>query len=188
MERDSRHQCLIYEGSPSQQLPSLAAIIQRKLNEGHRCLYLNSPPMVSGLRSRLAAIGIDVVGDVAKARLVLSSESAMVDGGFDVEMMLNKLEDALDQALSDGYEGLWATGDMTWEFGSEKNLAKLMEYEYRLEELMHQRPELSGICQYHQDTLPRETTQQALLTHGTLFINETLTRINPSYVPSGLSN
>ncbi len=36
--------------------------------------------------------------------------------------MLHKLEDALDQALSDGYKGLWATGDMTWEFGSEKNL------------------------------------------------------------------
>jgi hypothetical protein len=123
MERESRHQCLIYEGSPSQQLPSLAAMIQRKLNEGHRCLYLNSRPMVSGIRSCLAAIGIDVANDVAKARLVLSSESAIVDGGFDVDMMLDKLEDALDQSLSDGYAGLWATGDMTWEFGPETNFA-----------------------------------------------------------------
>jgi hypothetical protein len=188
MERQSRHECLIYEGSPSQQLPALAAMIQRKLNEGDRCLYLNSRPMVSGLRSCLAAIGTDVVSDVAKARLVLSSEDAVTaDGVFDADLMLAKLEDALDQALSDGYEGLWATGDMTWEFGSEKNFAKLMEYEYGLEELMQKRPELSGVCQYHQDTLPREVTRQALLTHRMLFINDTLSRVNPSYVPSGLS-
>ncbi len=40
------------------------------------------------------------------------------DGSFDVPMMLANLEEALDQALRDGYKGLWATGDMTWEFGS----------------------------------------------------------------------
>jgi MEDS: MEthanogen/methylotroph, DcmR Sensory domain len=102
--------------------------------------------------------------------------------------MLDMLEDALDQALGDGHEGLFATGDMTWEFGSEKNFSKLMDYEYRLEELMHKRPELCGICQYHQDTLPHEVTRQALLTHPMLFINETLSRVNPSYAPSGLLN
>jgi hypothetical protein len=184
---ESRHQCLVYEGSPSQQLPALAATIKRKLTEGHRCLYLNSRPMVAGLRSSLAAIGIDVESDVAKARLLLSSESiASADGDFNVEIMLDMLEGALDQALSDGYEGLWATGDMTWEFGCEKNFAKLMEYEYRLEELMQKRPELSGVCQYHQDTLPRDVTRQALLTHRMIFINETLSRVNPHYVPSGM--
>jgi hypothetical protein len=188
MERESRHQCLIYAGSPSQQLPTLAATIQRKLDEGQRCMYLNSPPMVSGVRSCLAAIGVDVANNVSKERLVLSSDSAIVDDVFDVDVMLGKLEDALDQALSDGYEGLWATGDMTWEFGSEKNFAKLMDYEYRLEELMLRRPELSGVCQYHQDTLPPDVALKAVLTHRTLFINETLSRINPDYVPSGSAN
>lgn len=188
-EREPRHQCLIYEGPPSQQLPSLAALIKRKLHEGHRCLYLNSRPMVAGIRSCLASVGIDVVSDLAKDRLVLSSESvASANGGFDIDMMLHKLEDALDQALDDGYKGLWATGDMTWEFGAEKNFAKLMEYEYRLEELFSKRQELCGICQYHQDTLPREVPRKALLTHRMIFINETLSRLNPHYVPSEMSN
>jgi hypothetical protein len=186
-EPHSRHQCLIYQGPPSLQLPALSAMIKRKLDEGYRCMYLNSRPMVSGLRSCLAAIGVDVASDVAKVRLILSSESDLADGGFDADAMLRKLEDALDQALVDGYEGLWASGDMTWEFGSEKDFPKLMDYEYRLEELMQRRPELSGICQYHQDTLPPQTTQMALRTHPMLFINEALSRVNPDYVPSGLS-
>ena len=81
MEQESRHQCLIYEGSPSQQLPTLAAMVQRMLNEGYRCLYLNSRPMVAGMRSYLAAAGIDVEQEIAKASLVLSSEpSVSADG------------------------------------------------------------------------------------------------------------
>jgi hypothetical protein len=189
MEDKFRHQCLIYNGSPSQQLPALAAAIQQKLDEGLRCLYLNSRPMVTGLRSCLAARGVDVGYEVAKARLILSSEPMIsADGDFEVGLMLEKLEGALDQALNDGYQGLFATGDMTWEFGSEKNFAKLMESEYRLEELFSRRQELYGICQYHQDTLPREVTRRGLLTHRMIFINETLARINPHYVPFEQSN
>ena len=102
--------------------------------------------------------------------------------------MLHKLEDALDQALNDGYKGLWATGDMTWEFGPRQDFGKLLEYELRLEELFHKRPELCGICQYHRDTLPRETVRQGLQAHRMIFINETLSRINAHYLPPGQSS
>lgn len=186
MELD-RHQCLVYGGPPSQQLPMLASMIKRKLGESYRCMYLNSRPMVASMRSCLAALGLDVVSELAKVRLVLSSDPAVsADGNFDIDSMLHKLEDAVEQALYDGYKGLWVTGDMTWEFGSEKNFAKLMEYEWRLEKMFQKLPGLQGICQYHHDTLPREVTRQGLLTHRTIFINETLSRINPHYVTSDI--
>jgi hypothetical protein len=185
MEHECRHQCLIYEGSPSEQLPSLAAMIRRKLDEGHRCLYLNSRPMVAGMRSYLSATGIDVVQEIAKASLVLSSDpSVSSDGDFNVDVMLHRLEDALEQALDDGYKGILCTGDMTYEFGPRKDFSKLMEYEWRLEDLFRKRQEIFGICQYHRDSLPHEATRQALLTHRELFINETLSRINPHFIPS----
>jgi hypothetical protein len=187
MEHESRHQCLIYEGPPSQKLPVLTAMIRQKLEEGYRCLYLNSPPMVAGIRSYLAAKGIDVANEIAKGRLVLSSERTSSGNSFNIDQMLFKLEDALDQALNDGYKGLWATGDITWEFGPEKDFSRLVEYEWRLEELFRKRPELCGICQYHRDTLPHEAMRQGLLMHRTIFINETLSRINPHYAQSGPS-
>ena len=40
-----------------------------------------------------------------------------------------------------------------------------------------------GVCQYHADTLPAQAVGQGLLTHPSLFINETLSRVNPHYVP-----
>jgi hypothetical protein len=183
MEQMPRHQCLIYDGSPSKMLPTLAAIIKKKLSENLRCFYLNSPTMMVGLRSYLFAAGVDVTYEVARGSLILSSEqNHLKNGHFDADQMLDTLEESMNQALNDGYKGLWATGDMTWELGPDKDLKKLLEYEWRLEKFMQKHPALSGICQYHAGTLPLEALSNGLLMHPAVFINETLARINPHYV------
>lgn len=163
-------------------MPALAATMAHKLAENYRCLYLNSPAMVAGMCSCLAGQGVDVVQELAKGSLVLSSDqSQLYGGGFDVEKMISQLEAAILQALKDGYCGLWASGDMSWEFGNEKNFSKLLRYERRLEELCRSQPALCGVCQYHSDLLPHKVLRESLLTHPAVFINETLSRINPHY-------
>jgi len=184
MEFESRHQCLIYEGAPSEILRTLAFVLKRKLDEGYRCLYLNSVPMVAGMRSTLAAIGIDVAYEIARASLILSSDTVAPGRDFNCHEMLAKLEDSLDQALTDGYKGLWATGDMSWEFGHKKDFSKLLEYELGLEKIFQKRKEFCGICQYHKDILPKEAMRQSLKSHSSFFLNETLTRLNPHYLGS----
>jgi hypothetical protein len=154
-----------------------------KLKSNVRCLYLNSPTMVAGLRSYVAAGGVNVVSEVKKGSLILTSEQDhLKDGQFDVERMLRMLLEELGRARRDGYAGLWAVGDMLWEFGSEKNLEKLLEYECGLEEILQQEPELGGICQYHRDVLPANAIQAALYTHRSVYLNETLSRLNPFYL------
>src|ERR1700691_2900656 len=102
----TQHQCLIYDGAPSRHLPAIAAVVREKLEQNYRCLYLNSRPMVAGMRSYLAATGVDVTHEVTKTSLVLSSDqSHLTDGYFDVQRMMRTLEDALGQALHDGYVG-----------------------------------------------------------------------------------
>ena len=183
MSQVPRHQCLIYEGSPARHLPGLSTLIRKNLDQNYRCLFLHSPAMVTGMRSYLFAAGIDVTKEIVKGSLVLSSSNAHLDQGcFIVDRMLRMLENALHQALHDGYEGLWATGDVSREFGPEKDFSKLLEYEWQLEEFFRQHPALSGICQYHTDTLPPEVLRHGLVTHPSLFINETLSRLNPHYV------
>jgi len=53
-----------------------------------------------------------------------------------------------------------------------------------LEKLFDKYPTLSGICQYHTETLPSELVCHAVLVHPALFINHTLARLNPKYVSS----
>jgi hypothetical protein len=184
METQSRHQCLIYEGSPSKKLGILAAILIQKLQEGYRCLYLNSAPMVTGMGSTLAALNMDVASEIAKGSLILSTETVSPGGSFNSKEMLDKLEDAINQAVSEGYKGLWASGDMTWEFGPKKDFSQLMEYEYGLEALFRKRKEICGICQYHRDTLPPDAVRQSLVVHPRIVISETLSMINPHYLES----
>lgn len=174
---------MIYDGPPSRMLPALVATTRRYLDAGMRCMYLNTPAMVAGFRSQLFAAGTHVDHEVARGALVLGGDgSHWVDGRFDVGRMIDMLETAVQQALADGYAGLFATGDMTWEFGSEKELSKLLEYEWHLEQLFHKQPALSGICQYHCDLLPREAVREGLVSHASVFLNETISRLNPHYV------
>ncbi len=179
----SRHQCMIYDGPPSRMLPALVAMIRHKLAARVRCMHFNSPAMVAGLRSALYAAGLDVERETAQGSLVLSADSShLVDGRFDVERMIDTLDVAVKTALADGYAGLFATGDMSWEFGSEQELSKLLQYEWRLEQLFRKHAALSGICQYHCNLLPREAVREGLVSHASLFINETISRLNPHYV------
>jgi hypothetical protein len=162
----------------------MAAVARGKLMQNYRCLYLNSRPMVAGMSSYLAAVGVDVGRETGRTSLVLSSEQLhLVDGQFDIERMIRDLEDALGQALEDGYAGLWASGDMTWEMGPARDFSKLLEYEQRLEEFFCEHAEMSGICQYHADTLPPKVLRQGLVAHRSLYVNETLSLLNPYYLP-----
>ena len=161
----------------------MASVVRHKLSEDYRCLYLNSQPMVAGMGSYLAAAGVDVGRETSEGSLMLSSDrDHLIEGShFDLNRMVQALHDALDQALKDGYEGLWATGDMTWEMGPDKDFSKLLEYEWRLEEFLRENPKMGGICQYHVETMPRKAVRQAVLAHPGIFVNETLSMLNPVY-------
>ena len=177
---------MIYQGAPSRHLQALAVVAGQKLKENRRCLYLDSPPMVAGMRSYLSAVRVDVEQETAKGSLMLSSDrSHLLDGRFDVDAMIRMLQDTVNQALSDGYSGLWAAGDMTWEFGPHEDFAKLMEYEWRLEEVFQRYPQLCGICMYHRDTLPDDAMAAGLRAHQSVFINQTLSRVNPHFLQAG---
>ena len=71
---------------------------------------------------------------------------------------------------------------MGWEFGPEADFSKLIEYEWQLEEFFRRQPALSGICQYHCDTLPDRAVRHGVLMHPSIFVNETLSRLNPHYM------
>src|SRR5580704_7667108 len=101
---DVRHRCMIYYGPPAQQLPHVAAAIVENLEAGRRCLYLNSPALVTGIRSHLGAKGVNVAAEVYRGSLMLSSSQDHLTGGvFDPALMLNQLRQMVEQARKDGY-------------------------------------------------------------------------------------
>jgi hypothetical protein len=75
MQEIRRHQCLIYQGAPSRHLDRVAREIVEKLRTNTRCLYLNSPALVVGMRSRLWTLGLDVAREVNEGGLLWPARS-----------------------------------------------------------------------------------------------------------------
>lgn len=182
MEPVPRHQCFIYDGMPALNVPSLGNAILAMRARDYRCLYLNEEPMLAEMRAYLAASGLDVERAIRKGSLILSQDrDHLMNGRFDLKSMLAGLEAALAQALKDDYAGLFATGDMSWEFGPEADFTDLMDYEWQLEDFFEAHPQLSGICLYNASRIPHDVTQQALTAHPAIFINDELSLPNPHF-------
>lgn len=183
-----RHQCLIYEGHPEQHIRTIAETLVARLKAHYRCLYLNSPELVAAMRAHLEAAGFDAKDAIERGALVLSSDRGhLQDGRFDADRMIELLYQTLHQALADGYKGLWAAGDMSWEFGGEHNLPKLLAYERRLDDFLERNPTLSGVCLYHRDTLPADAIEAAQATHPAFYVGENLWEWNTRYQRTALS-
>jgi MEDS: MEthanogen/methylotroph, DcmR Sensory domain len=140
--------------------------------------------MVVEMQNHLEAANVDVAHETARASLVLSSaQHHLAPGGrFDVDCMLSSLKTAVDRALHDGYRGLWASGDMIWEFGPQNDFSRLLEYEWRLEEFFHQCKEIIGVCQYRADMLPRAVMRHGLHSHHSIFVSDKHSIRNPRYL------
>jgi signal transduction histidine kinase len=179
----SRHKCLIYDGHPREQLPVVVPLLREGLDGGMRCLYLGDPAMVEMVGESLVRSGVDVPRERDRKALVLSSDrSHLKDGRFDPRAMVDLLRASIDEALGDGFKGLCATGDMTWELGAQPNFERLLEYEALLEGVFRDKP-LMGICQYRRDLVPEFAVHDALITHRSVHIGTDLNRDNLFYVP-----
>jgi hypothetical protein len=179
----TRHQCMIYDGAPGLNLPRLIPLLIGRVEEGYRCLFLGSPAMVADMRVALAAARPSLADEMRRNAIILTSDqSHLRDGQFDSKRMISALSDMTTAALTDGYKGLWASGDMTWEMGTAGKLVDLLSYECALESYFRRQPALCGVCIYHRDTLPLDMIGKALYTHPSLYINHTLQRVNPYYL------
>jgi len=145
---------------------------------------MNSEPMVDALCSYLGAIGVDIDEERSRGSLIFVSEPTHLapDGAFDVERMMRLVKQLLEEALRDGFDGLFGSGDMAWELGPKKDLSKLLEYEWWLEQFLREHPQLKTICQYHLDTLPREALRTGSITHEMILVDETLSVPNPNFI------
>ena len=182
----SRHKCLIYDGHASEQLPVIVPFLLDNLRAKRRCIYLGDPETIQLVDNALTKEGVNISKEMRRGALLFSSErNHLHKGVFEPKEMIESLRGMIDGAVNDGFDGLCATGDMMWEFGTKKNLERLLEYEVLLEQLFHEKP-LTGICQYHRDTLPPRTIRDALITHRASFIGVVANPDNLFYVPPEL--
>jgi len=110
--------------------------------------------------------GIDVDAETKRSALHLlgSNDTYTVHGGFDPEQTMRVFSAAIEQALSDGFNGFRAAADMSWALDVPDGAEVVITYEALLRMLFSNSP-ATGLCLYDKRRMPLQVLNGALLTH-----------------------
>ncbi|HXG55051.1 MAG TPA: MEDS domain-containing protein, partial [Vicinamibacterales bacterium] len=124
------HLCMYYD-STEQRSAVVAEYVRLGLEKNERCLCVADEQALPGIVLALSRAGVEVPHERRRGRLLLlSPRDAHLQGGrFDAEGMMTLLDDAVEQAVDDGFNGLRAVGDMSWILDGVPGTDRVFEYE-----------------------------------------------------------
>jgi hypothetical protein len=160
------HGCVIYSTSAELNL-SVAEYLAEGLDASERCWYAaQSWKELADARLALQAFGVDAEQAEAQKTLWLttSDELYLADGNFEPQRMLDIIEEAIADVLSDGLAAFRLAGEMSWALRPSPGTERVMEYEARAEELLRT-SSARALCLYHRHRMPAELIDGALAVH-----------------------
>jgi signal transduction histidine kinase/CheY-like chemotaxis protein len=163
--RQGEHLCLVYNNA-AEQMGAAVPFLRAGLAQGERCVYIADEWTTEEVAHALAAGGVNVSGECARGALLLLTrqETYLRAGGFHPQRMIEFLGQAIEEALTAGFAGLRATGEMTWALGPEVSSECLIEYEALLNDFFPNQRAL-GLCQYSRSRFPAAVLRDVLRTH-----------------------
>jgi hypothetical protein len=160
------HICALFE-TEEEQLAIAAGYVADGLRRGERCLYVTaSTAGLQRFREVLEALGVDTAAALKRGALVqaTSAEAHLAGGQFDPERMMGLLNEAVESALNDGFQGLRTCGDMSWLLENPEGADRVVEYEAFLNEFF-KGVRATGMCLFDRARLPPALIDHALATH-----------------------
>lgn len=177
-----QHLCMIYE-SREERCAAIVPFLQVGLERGDRCVYIADDNSCEDVLEAMRDGGIDV--DAAQAHGALSvvtkQDAYLKQGFFDPDWMIDFLGQATESALEDGFRALRVTGEMTWVFGGDPGVERLVEYEAKLNRFFP-RHECLAICQYNRKRFEAAMLIDVIRTHPFVISGATVCD-NSDYVP-----
>ena len=182
------HVCSLYE-TDEELASTVAAFLADGLARKERCWYVPSGGETHRIRTAMERRGIDVAAESRRSALyLLESNDTYVQAGFDPEQTMRLFSEAIEQALSDGFNGFRAAADMSWALTLDDGAESLIVYEALLRMLFTTSP-ATGLCLYDRRRMPLQVVNGALLTHPVIQVAGQFSR-NVLYDPAvrGLSD
>jgi predicted DNA binding protein/putative methionine-R-sulfoxide reductase with GAF domain len=162
---DHDHNLLLYE-SHEQQFASVAPYIQDGLDAGDRCAYFyhdnTRDEVVTALREK--GVAVDAALNSGQLSLHPAGEIYLAGDDFDLEQMVDTLEQQISEVVDAGYNRLRTTGETTWATEYDVDLEQLKTYEREIDEFFP-KDSLIGLCQYRRSQFSPEFLSYMLQTH-----------------------
>ncbi|HEV8542944.1 MAG TPA: MEDS domain-containing protein [Verrucomicrobiae bacterium] len=151
--------------SNAERLAFVIPYIAAGLRRNERCLYIADNNSAPAIYRELDRAGVDTDGAHKRGALsVLTKREAYLRHGvFEPEKMVSDLNNEVKHSLEHGFTGLRASGEMSWALDLPSALARLIEYEERLQATWP--AEFEGVCQYDEARFSKELIERMKQIH-----------------------
>lgn len=176
-----RHVCSLFKND-SDQFSAIIPFMLNGVRRNDKCLYAADSMEKEELFDRL--MDASPVGrDVLETRIsFVSVDDVYLNGtSFDKGRMLKFIADQQHKAISEGYSGLTAAGEMSWAARAVQGTSDLIEYEARIN-LMYPGASCDLLCQYPESDFDAATLVNAIRAHPKVVVRGVVCG-NPYYLP-----
>jgi DNA-binding CsgD family transcriptional regulator len=157
------HLALVYE-TPAEHLSAVIPYVRRGLEQNERVMYLADEHSPERLRTVFRNAGIDI--DSAALTIHSAVEQYMPSGTFDVEAMIDHLDELVETVTDGPYDRLRLTGEMTWALRSDaETLDRLVEYESQINHFYTAQEPVVGLCQYDRTKFDSDLLHAIIRSH-----------------------
>ena len=170
------HVCALYASDA--ELATIAGdFLAEGLKRSEQCWYLPASEDPEDVRAALEARHINTTQAVQRGSLrILSSNAAYsVRGDFDPEETMALFNNAIEQALVDGFNGFRAAANMSWALDLDRGPERLIVYEALLRSLFSS-ARATGLCLYDRNRMPLTVIDGALSTHPVVRLRDSYSR------------
>lgn len=176
------HFCSIYQNE-QEQFATIIPFTLVGLEKNHKCVYIVDENTRKRILKAFQEYGVDLKPYMKSGQLefLTKDESYLKDGYFDPEQMINLLKRLENEAIDEGYQGLWGTGEMTWYFTKMPGVEQLIEYEAKLNYFLSE-SNTTLLCQYNETKFSPEVLMDVVYTHPNVILYSVLHE-NPYYIP-----
>lgn len=178
------HVCAFYNEGGNSPNDIVLDYLSKGLHAGNKCVCFSFSDTASSVRDRIPD---ELIPREGILQFITDVKALLDEGNFSREALIDKMEAAVKEALSEGYERFWWIGDIAlWLSAlSETNgfpVKKWAAFESAVNEFVPRYPQFI-MCMYDLDRFGGDMVMNVLQTHPRVFVNGIIIP-NPHYVPT----
>ena len=180
--RPGDHMVLLYNDENDVVKPVVEFMVA-SLDRNERCIYVSGDTNMKMLKNTLGKY-IDIDERIEKKDLfLLNKENAYAkDGEFEPDKMIELILSLTEESLELGYSGMSITGELSWVLDYGSGIDKIIEYEWKLNERVFTKKELTALCRYNLNKFEDEMITNIIQLHPIVVYKDKIHE-NPYYLP-----
>lgn len=178
----SKHICMTYSDK-EQQITALSQYFSAGFKLGQRCLYVSDDSTATFVRNVLKRTGMDIDALEKNGSLCMltPAQAYLTERKFNLQSMVERVVDMIENAQKDGFAGLRGAGDSTWVLRTKLTSKDILTYESKITALYEEHP-FMGLCLFDETRFHPKAIKMLIQTHPAVLQGGQIVE-NPSYLP-----